>query len=216
MIEQTSLADLRTEYKKGSLDESEVNKDPFEQFDFWFKQAVKSQIPEVNAMAIATASKEGIPSVRMVLLKNYDEHGFVFFTNYESAKGKNISENPFASLLFFWEPLERQIRITGKVEKVSPLESLEYFRTRPVDSQLGAWTSHQSSILTARSVLEAAFKKMLEDFKNKQIPLPPHWGGYRIVPDTFEFWQGRASRLHDRIGYKKNPEGSWTIFRLSP
>ncbi|MBW7887797.1 MAG: pyridoxamine 5'-phosphate oxidase [Bacteroidetes bacterium] len=215
-MEKTSLADLRTEFKKGSLDEHDVKKDPFEQFDVWFKQAVAAQLPEANAMAVATASKEGRPSVRMVLLKNYDEKGFVFFTNYESAKGKNISENPMASLLFFWESLERQIRITGSVEKISPLESLEYFRTRPVDSQLGAWASHQSSILTARSALEAAFKKMLEDFKNKQIPLPPHWGGLRIVPDEFEFWQGRESRLHDRIAYKKDHANNWKIVRLSP
>ena len=214
-IEKINLANIRTEYKKGTLDENDVEKSPLMQFDKWFKEAVNSKIPEVNAMTIATANNQGRPSARMVLLKQYDEKGFVFFTNYESAKAKDIAENPQAALLLFWEPLERQVRIVGKVEKVSVGESFEYFRTRPIDSQLGAWASHQSSIISARALLEKAFGEMLEKFKNGEIPLPPFWGGLRIIPDEFEFWQGRTNRLHDRISYKKNTEG-WTISRLSP
>ena len=214
-IEKINLANIRTEYKKGTLDENDVEKSPLMQFDKWFKEAVNSKIPEVNAMTIATANNQGRPSARMVLLKQYDEKGFVFFTNYESAKAKDIAENPQAALLLFWEPLERQVRIVGKVEKVSVGESFEYFRTRPIDSQLGAWASHQSSIISARALLEKAFGEMLEKFKNGEIPLPPFWGGLRIIPDEFEFWQGRTNRLHDRISYKKNTDG-WTISRLSP
>jgi pyridoxamine 5'-phosphate oxidase len=213
---QTSLAHIRTDYKKGTLDEKEVEKSPFQQFDKWFKEAVKSEIPEVNAMTIATSSKEGRPSARMVLLKQFDEKGFVFFTNYESAKAKDLKENPQAALLIFWEPLERQIRVSGKVEKVSASESFEYFRKRPIDSQLGAWASQQSSEITARFLLEKAFGEMLEKFENGEVPLPPHWGGYRVVPDEFEFWQGRTNRLHDRVAYKKKSDGSWKIVRLSP
>ncbi len=213
--EKLILAALRSDYRKGTLDEHDVDKDPFIQFDKWFKEAVKSQIPEVNAMTIATANKNGRPSARMVLLKQYDEKGLVFFTNYESAKAKDISENPQAALLFFWEPLERQIRIVGKVEKVSVSESVEYFRSRPIDSQLGAWASQQSSIISARELLEKAFGEMLEKFKNGEIPLPPFWGGLRIIPDEFEFWQGRTNRLHDRISYK-NINDVWLINRLSP
>ncbi len=214
-IEKINLAAIRTEYKKGTLDEKDVDKNPFVQFDRWFKEAVKSEIPEVNAMAIATANKQGRPSARTVLLKQFDEKGFVFFTNYESAKAKDIAENPQAALLFFWEPLERQIRIVGTVEKVTVAESFEYFRSRPIDSQLGAWASQQSSVISARALLEKAFGEMLEKFKNGEIPLPPFWGGLRIIPDEFEFWQGRTSRLHDRISYKNN-NGVWSINRLSP
>ncbi len=214
-IEKINLVAIRTEYKKGTLDEKDVDKNPFVQFDRWFKEAVKSEIPEVNAMAIATANKQGRPSARTVLLKQFDEKGFVFFTNYESAKAKDIAENPQAALLFFWEPLERQIRIVGTVEKVTVAESFEYFRSRPIDSQLGAWASQQSSVISARALLEKAFGEMLEKFKNGEIPLPPFWGGLRIIPDEFEFWQGRTSRLHDRISYKNN-NGVWSINRLSP
>ncbi|NUN70233.1 MAG: pyridoxamine 5'-phosphate oxidase [Bacteroidetes bacterium] len=211
-----SIADIRTDYKKGSLDEQDVLKDPFAQFDKWFKEAVASRIPEVNAMTAATASAEGRPSARMVLLKQYDDRGFVFFTNYASAKAKDLDVNPQAALLLFWEPLERQVRITGRVEKVTAAESFEYFRTRPVDSQLGAWASQQSSEISARSLLEKAFMEMLEKFKNGEIPLPPQWGGYRVIPDEFEFWQGRSNRLHDRIAYRRRQDGTWKIVRLSP
>jgi pyridoxamine 5'-phosphate oxidase len=216
MNEHLSIADIRTDYKKGTLDEHDVDNNPFAQFDKWFKEAVKSEIPEVNAMTIATANKQGRPSARMVLLKQFDENGFVFFSNYESAKAKDLDVNPQAALLLFWEPLERQVRITGTVEKISATQSFEYFRTRPIDSQLGAWASQQSSEISARSLLEKAFVEMLEKFKNGQIPLPPQWGGYRVIPDEFEFWQGRTNRLHDRISYKKQPGNSWKIVRLSP
>ena len=214
-MKEQIVADLRIEYKKGSLDENDVDKNPFEQFNKWFKEAIASKIPEVNAMAFATASAQGRPSVRTVLLKQYDDKGFVFFTNYGSAKAKNISENPQAALLFFWEPLERQIKIVGSVEKTTPAESFEYFRTRPIDSQLGAWASQQSNEISARALLEKAFGEMMEKFKNGQIPLPPFWGGYRVIPDEFEFWQGRPNRLHDRVAYKKQ-NGNWKISRLSP
>jgi pyridoxamine 5'-phosphate oxidase len=214
--EQIRLSEIRTEYKKGTLDEHEVYKNPFAQFDKWFKEAIKSEVPEVNAMALGTASKSGRPSVRTVLLKQYDEKGFVFFTNYRSRKANDLSENPNAALLFFWEPLERQLRITGRVEKTTVGESFEYFRTRPIDSQLGAWASQQSSEISARALLEKAFGEMLEKFKNGEIPLPPFWGGYRVIPDEFEFWQGRVNRLHDRIQYSKQHDGTWKIARLSP
>ncbi len=214
--EKMNIADIRTDYKKGTLDEHEVEKSPFDQFNIWFREAVRSEIPEVNAMTLATADINGRPSARMVLLKNYDEKGFVFFTNYESAKSKNLKENPQAALLLFWEPLERQVRIVGNVEKITPAESYEYFRTRPIDSQLGAWASQQSSEISARSLLEKAFMEMLEKFKNGQIPLPPQWGGYRVIPDEFEFWQGRSNRLHDRVSYRLQKDGHWKIVRLSP
>ena len=213
--EKLSIFDLRKDFKKGTLDEHDVERSPFDQFNKWFKEAISSEIPEVNAMTLATASKSGRPSVRTVLLKQYDDKGFVFFTNYESKKAKDISENPQAAVLFFWEPLERQIRISGSIEKITVAESFEYFHSRPIDSQLGAWASQQSSVISARALLEKAFGEMLEKFKNGKIPLPPFWGGYRIIPDEFEYWQGRANRLHDRILYKSN-NGVWTIQRLAP
>lgn len=210
------IAALRKEFKKGTLDEHDVEKNPFDQFNKWFKEAITSEIPEVNAMTLATASRLGRPSARTVLLKQYDDKGFVFFTNYGSKKAKDLTENPQAALLLFWEPLERQIRIIGSAEKISIAESFDYFHSRPIDSQLGAWASQQSSEITARALLEKAFGEMLEKFKDGKIPLPPFWGGYRIVPDEFEFWQGRASRLHDRIAYRKLNGNGWNIVRLSP
>lgn len=210
-----TIFDLRKDFKKGSLDEKEVERNPFDQFNRWFKEAVASEIPEVNAMTLATASRSGRPSARTVLLKQYDDRGFVFFTNYGSRKAHDLAENPQAALLLFWEPLERQVRIVGRTEKVSPAESFEYFRTRPIDSQLGAWASQQSSEISARALLEKAFGEMLEKFKSGEVPLPPFWGGYRIVPDEFEFWQGRPNRLHDRIRYT-GTAGGWRIARLSP
>lgn len=210
------IAELRKEYKKGKLDEKEVDQNPVNQFEKWFEEAVKSDVAEVTAMTLATSTREGRPSARTVLLKQFDERGFVFFTNYESVKAKNIKENPQAALLFFWEPLERQIRISGKVEKISMKESFEYFHSRPMESQLGAWASMQSSVVTARDVLEMSFAVMKKKFQNGEIPLPPFWGGYRVIPDEFEYWQGRPNRLHDRVWYSLQKDGSWKISRLSP
>jgi len=210
------ITELRTEYKKGKLDEKEVDENPFRQFEKWFEEAVKSDVAEVTAMTLATSTKQGRPSARIVLLKQIDDRGFVFFTNYESEKAKNIKENPLAALLFFWEPLERQIRISGEVEKISMKESFEYFHSRPMESQLGAWASMQSSVVTARDVLEMSFAMMKKKFQNGEIPLPPFWGGYRVIPDEFEYWQGRPNRLHDRVWYSLQKDGSWKISRLSP
>ncbi len=210
------IRNLRTDYSKMELDESMVNADPFQQFERWFNEAIEAKIPEVTASTLATASKSGRPSARIVLLKQFDPRGFVFFTNYKSAKAKDLAENPTASLLFFWQPLERQIRITGTVEKISLKESVEYFCSRPIESQLGAWASMQSSVVAARDILEMAFASMKKKFQDGKIPTPPHWGGYRIIPDEFEYWQGRPSRLHDRICYVKEEKGNWKIVRLSP
>jgi len=178
-------------------------------------EAISSNLLEPNAMILATANKDGAPSARTVLLKGFDERGFVFYTNYESAKAKNLSENPIASLLFFWAELERQARIEGKVEQVSKADSEEYFRSRPRESQLGAWASKQSSVIASREVLEKKFEEMRKKFEGKEIPLPPFWGGYRVIPQSIEFWQGRESRLHDRICYSFE-NGKWKIERLSP
>jgi pyridoxamine 5'-phosphate oxidase len=210
------LTQVRKEYKKGTLDEKDVDENPFTQFEKWFEEAVKSEVPEVTAMTLATADRYGRPSARTVLLKQCDERGFVFFSNYESSKAKDLKENPQAALLFFWEPLERQVRISGKVEKISIKESFEYFHSRPMESQLGAWASMQSSVVTARDVLEMTFSSMKKKYKNGQIPLPPFWGGYRVLPVEFEYWQGRPNRLHDRVWYQKQEDSSWKIARLSP
>lgn len=197
------------------LSENSVDKNPFEQFRIWFDDASKNEFIDYTAMTLATASKNGKPSARTVLLKKFDEKGFEFFTNYESRKGKELKENPFACLLFYWDKLERQVRIDGKVEKVSPEESEAYFKTRPFKSRLGAWASHQSSVIGSRADVIKEFLKYYMKFGSKNIPLPPHWGGYRLLPDAFEFWQGRSNRLHDRIIYIKNKD-KWDIKRLAP
>jgi pyridoxamine 5'-phosphate oxidase len=197
------------------LSESQVKKDPLAQFSQWFDDASKSGFIDFTAMSLATSSKEGKPSVRMVLLKKYDENGFEFFTNYESRKGKDLKENPYACLLFYWDKLERQVRIEGRVEKVSKKESEDYFNTRPFKSRLGAWASHQSTVIESRSVVIKEFVKYFMKFGSKNIPLPPYWGGYRLIPDVFEFWQGRTNRLHDRIVYMKK-NNIWTIKRFAP
>jgi pyridoxamine 5'-phosphate oxidase len=209
-----SIADIRKDYQLKSLTEAEVAKHPFAQFSMWWNEAVGSAIDEVNAMALSTVSAEGRPSSRIVLLKGFDEQGFVFFTNYNSEKGKQIEQQQFVSLLFFWKELERQVRIEGIATKVAADESDAYFNCRPVGSRLGAWASPQSQKITNRSVLEQA----LESVKAKYvelIPRPPHWGGYRVTPSRIEFWQGRSSRLHDRILYEQ-VEGNWQISRLAP
>jgi pyridoxamine 5'-phosphate oxidase len=209
------LFDLRKEYRNGTLDESSVQENPVKQFEKWFEEACASKLNEPNAMVISTVGLDGRPSSRVVLLKSFDAQGFVFFTNYESRKGRELEQNPFASLLFFWPELERQVRIEGHAERISRAESMAYYFSRPVNSRLGAWASMQSAVIDSRRLLEKKWEEMKARFEGKEIPLPDFWGGYRIVPDAFEFWQGRESRLHDRIAYKKSENG-WTIARLSP
>jgi pyridoxamine 5'-phosphate oxidase len=205
---------IRRQYTKSSLTASSVNKNPYKQFAKWFSEVMKSGFLEPNAMTVATASPGGRPSARILLLKGFDERGFVFFSNYKSRKGKELEQNPYASLLFYWDRLERQVRIEGKIEKITKEESEAYFNTRPYKSRLGAWASDQSSVIGGRSVIIKEFLKYMLKFKT-HVPLPEKWGGYRLIPDTFEFWQGRPNRLHDRIRYKKNKDG-WKIERLAP
>lgn len=210
-----SIADIRKDYQLKSLTEDEVAKNPFTQFSTWWDEAVGSAIDEVNAMALSTVSPEGRPSSRIVLLKGFDEQGFVFFTNYNSNKGKQIERQQFVSLLFFWKELERQVRIDGIASKVTADESDAYFHSRPVGSQLGAWASPQSQKITDRSVLEQALESVKTKYSENTIPRPAHWGGYRVKPSKIEFWQGRSSRLHDRILYEQVDE-NWQISRLAP
>jgi pyridoxamine 5'-phosphate oxidase len=211
----SSIADIRKDYRLHSLSETDVDANPFRQFDTWWQEAINSEIDEVNAMTLATASADGIPSARIVLLKSYDEKGFVFFTNYNSYKGRHMEENPRACLVFFWKELERQVRITGLVEKVSSLESDEYFNSRPEGSRIGAWVSPQSAVITGRQWLEQQQNHYAKEFLSKSILRPPHWGGYRVKPITIEFWQGRPDRLHDRLQYTLEEKG-WVIERLAP
>jgi pyridoxamine 5'-phosphate oxidase len=198
------------------LARSDLDPNPIKQFANWFTAAIEAGIRDVNAMSLATASNDARPSTRIVLLKSFDQDGFVFFTNYESVKGKQIEENPYAALGFYWIELDRQIRVNGEVEKTSREESQLYFYSRPAGSQLSAWASRQSSVVDARRVLDARMAEMTERFRNKRIPLPPHWGGYRLKPNMMEFWQGRPNRLHDRFRYSLQTNGSWQIDRLSP
>jgi pyridoxamine 5'-phosphate oxidase len=216
-MDAIDLAGLRREYETQGLRRAELHPDPIEQFATWFSTAVNSQLPDANAIALATVSPEGKPSARVVLLKGFDQRGFVFFTNYESKKGHELKENPEAAFVVYWMQLERQIRVTGRAEKTSRAESETYFRDRPRGSQLGAWVSRQSEVIDARRILDARLAEMTERFADqKTIELPPHWGGYRIVPETIEFWQGRANRLHDRFRYSRQSEGSWILERLAP
>lgn len=210
------LASMRQEYTRGGLRRSDLKADPIEQFRVWFEQAWDAKIPEAHAFTLATASGEGRPDVRTVLLKGYDAQGFVFFTNLESLKARHIAENPFVAMLFPWLPLERQVRITGQAEKVSTAEAVKYFVSRPLGSRLGAWASAQSRVIESRKMLEMKFEEMKRKFADGEVPLPSFWGGYRIVPETIEFWQGRASRLHDRLQYARQADGSWKIERLAP
>ncbi|QDZ39594.1 pyridoxamine 5'-phosphate oxidase [Euhalothece natronophila Z-M001] len=210
------VANLRRNYSRAGLSKSETDPNPLIQFQTWFDQALDADLPEPNAMTLATADSEGKPSARIVLLKGVDETGFVFYTNYKSRKGEQLAENPSAALVFWWAELERQVRIEGSVEKVSEAESEEYFASRPFGSQLGAWASPQSRVIESRRVLEEKSWELEQKYHNKAIPKPPHWGGYRLIPTEIEFWQGRPNRLHDRIRYNQQSDGNWLRERLAP
>ncbi len=215
-VDKNKVQNLREDYRAKSLSIEEVAAHPAQQFDQWFVEAMKSEVREPNAMTLATSSAAGRPSARTLLLKGYDEKGFVFYTNYNSKKGKELEENPFAAMVFCWLDLERQIRIEGKIEKLSEEASDQYFQSRPKGSQIGAWASPQSEIITDRSLLENNVEALKKKYENADaLPRPPHWGGYRLVPDVVEFWQGRSSRLHDRINYQLEG-GEWKLERLAP
>ncbi|MEJ5961649.1 pyridoxamine 5'-phosphate oxidase [Pedobacter immunditicola] len=210
-----TLQNLRQDYRAAALTEQEVDKNPISQFATWFTDAMTAKIFEPNVMTLATADKSGRPSARIVLLKGFDEQGFTFYTNYNSHKGKELAENPYAALVFFWAELERQVRIEGSVTKIDPQTSDQYFHSRPMGSQIGAIVSPQSSIINSRDLLEVKVNQLTEEFKDKEIPRPAHWGGYIVKPTTIEFWQGRTSRLHDRINYQLI-DGIWVVNRLAP
>ena len=212
----SAITDLRREYASHALSEDHADPDPIRQFTSWFDEAVSAQLLDVNAMTLATVSSAGDPAARIVLLKGFDEHGFVFFTNYDSAKGRDLAATPRACLLFFWVELERQVRITGSVTKVATAESDEYFHSRPFESQIGAWASAQSTAVADRAALETRYAELSAQHAGQVVPLPPFWGGYRVKPECIEFWQGRPSRLHDRLLYLRQADGSWARSRLAP
>lgn len=211
-----SIIPERKEYIRSELNEISVAGDPLRQFGLWYEEAIAAGLDEPNAMILATATPEGRPSARVVLLKQYDERGFGFFTNYQSRKGQDLEANPFAALLFFWQSLERQVRIEGRVERLSSGESDEYFLGRPPQTRIGAWVSEQSQVIPNREVMETRFEELRQQFADGSIPRPPHWGGFRVVPESFEFWQGRANRLHDRLRFLRDKSGAWIIDRLAP
>ncbi|MGF1490046.1 MAG: pyridoxamine 5'-phosphate oxidase [Prochloraceae cyanobacterium] len=211
-----SIADLRQNYTLAGLKEADAAADPIDQFASWFQQALDARLNEPNAMSLATVSPDGFPTARIVLLKHFDPAGFVFYTNYNSIKGRHLQQNPRAALVFWWAELERQVRIEGKVAKMPALESDRYFNSRPRNSQLGAWVSAQSEVIPNREILEQKFSKLDREYANKTIPRPPHWGGFRVIPAAIEFWQGRPSRLHDRLRYRLLKGGDWLRERLSP
>lgn len=211
-----NVAALRREYAAHGLRRSDLDADPIRQFDKWFGEAIAADTQDGNAMTLATVSGDGKPSARVILLKGFDERGFAFFTNYSSDKAQQMEANGNVSLSFFWRELERQIRIGGTVEKTSREESEIYFRSRPPGAQLGAWASRQSEVIDSRKILDARLAKFTERYANGEVPLPPHWGGYRVRPETIEFWQGRPNRLHDRFRYTRKGETEWIIERLAP
>jgi len=211
----THIADLRKSYERAELDEAASHADPLQQFDQWLQEAIASEVPEPNAMTLATVAGNLRPSTRVVLIKGYDAQGITWYTNYESRKGRELAGNPFAALQFHWVELERVVRIEGVVERVSAAESDAYFHTRPLDSRLGAWASPQSEVISGRGVLVTNAAKYAAQFL-LQPPRPPHWGGYRLKPDSWQFWQGRKSRLHDRLRYTLAPDGQWLRERLAP
>ena len=210
-----NIADLRKSYERAELNEEASHADPLKQFDQWLNEAISGQVPEPNAMTLATVAGNGRPSTRVVLVKGYDERGMVWYTNYDSRKGRELAGNAFAALQFHWVELERVVRIEGRVEKISAEESDDYFHSRPLDSRIGAWASPQSEVISGRSVLVANAAKFGAKFL-LQPPRPPHWGGYRLVPDSWQFWQGRRSRLHDRLRYTPQGGGDWLRERLAP
>jgi pyridoxamine 5'-phosphate oxidase len=210
-----NIADIRKDYALRRLDESDVDADPFKQFHAWLREAIEAQVPEPTAMTLATAGASGRPAARIMLLKALDDRGFVFYTNYASRKGAELEARPAAALTFFWKELERQVRVEGAIEKVSAAESDEYFASRPLGSRIGAWASTQSATIESRQWLEARVKAA-EAQHGGSPPRPPHWGGFRVIPDWLEFWQGRQSRLHDRIAYTRGAGGGWQVTRLSP
>ena len=212
----SAITDLRREYASHALSEDQADLDPIRQFTSWFDEAVSAQLLDANAMTLATVSPAGDPAARIVLLKGFDQHGFVFFTNYDSAKGRDLAAIPRACLLFFWVELERQVRITGSVTKVATAESDEYFHSRPFESQIGAWASAQSTAVADRATLETRYAELSTQHAGQVVPLPPFWGGYRVKPEQIEFWQGRPSRLHDRLLYLQQADGSWARSRLAP
>lgn len=215
MINQ-KIADLRQDYRRATLNEREVALDPMQQFGHWWQEVLAGEIDEPNAMTLATSSADGMPAARIVLLKTFDDKGFLFFTNYESRKGHELAENPRATLLFFWKELERQVRVEGKVEKVPEPVSDEYFNSRPVGSRIGAIASPQSQVIDGRGPLEEKVKSLEAEYLHHAPQRPAHWGGYRVIPEKVEFWQGRSSRLHDRLLYTLEAGGGWKIERLAP
>lgn len=211
-----NLEELRRNYALRSLDLTDLRSDPFAQFDAWMREAITAELLEPNAMTLATVSADGAPSIRVVLLKGFDARGFVFYTNYRSNKSRDIAAHPAVALHFSWLALERQVAVTGRAETISAAESLQYFLNRPRDSQLGSWASRQSEVVTTRSLLEAKFAEMKARFLQGEVPLPDFWGGYRVTPDSFEFWQGRPNRMHDRFRYRRQADQQWVIERLMP
>ncbi|MTI30203.1 pyridoxamine 5'-phosphate oxidase, partial [Cytophagales bacterium RKSG123] len=207
---------IRTEYSKESLEINDVNSNPVEQFKKWFEEALQAEVMEPSAMNLATISSQGRPSSRIMLLKGVENQKFIFYTNYESNKGKDIIANPFVALNFFWPELERQVRVEGIIKKVSAETSDSYFKSRPRSSQIGAWVSEQSHPITDRKILEERYQQLVKKYEGQEIPRPSFWGGYKVIPERIEFWQGRPSRLHDRLSYTKESNNNWKIERLSP